>query len=161
MIEETAIVVAHEPGLAWVETPRRNACGTCGQGKDCGAALLGRLFTRGANQLALEDHLGVASGERVVIGIPDALLIRAALLAYLLPLLTLVLGAAWAQWLRLEDIGVALMGIAGLGAGIWLTGHLTGGAQGRQRYRPILLRREPASAPGRGVPVSAPTRTIH
>ncbi|MBP6808026.1 MAG: SoxR reducing system RseC family protein [Chromatiaceae bacterium] len=145
MIEETAIVVAHEPGIAWVETRRRNACGACSQSAGCGSALLSRLFAPGANRLALEDGLGVAIGERVVIGIPDDLLVRAALIAYLLPLLTLVMGAVLADGWQLAEIEVALASIAGLGAGLWLTGHLTGGARGRQRYRPILLRREPAT----------------
>ena len=80
-----------------------------------------------------------------MLGIPDSLLVRAALIAYLLPLLTLVMGAVLAEGWQLAEIEVALTGIAGLGAGIWLTGHLTGGAKGRQRYRPILLRREPAT----------------
>ncbi len=147
MIEETAVVVAQEPGIAWVETRRRNACGACSQSAGCGSALLSRLFAPGADRLALEDGLGVAIGERVVIGIPDGLLVRASLIAYLLPLLTLVMGAVLAEWWQLAEIEVALTGIAGLGAGIWLTGHLTGGAKGRQRYRPILLRREPATLP--------------
>ncbi len=146
MIEEFAIVVAHEPGIAWVETSHRNACGTCDQSAGCGNALLGGLFTLGANRLALEDRLGIAIGERVVIGIPDTLLVRAAVIAYLIPLLTLVAGAGLAQWLQLAETGVALTGIVGLGAGIWLTGQLTGGAKGRQRYQPLLLRREPATA---------------
>lgn len=145
MMEETAVVVAQEPGIAWVETRRRNACGACNQSAGCGSALLSRLFAPGANRLALEDGLGVAIGEWVVIGIPDGLLVRAALIAYLLPLLTLVMGAVLADWWQLAEIEVALASIAGLGAGIWLTGHLTGGARGRQRYRPILLRREPAT----------------
>lgn len=156
MIEETAVVVAHEPGIAWVETSRRNACGACNQSADCGGALLSRLFAPGANRLALEDRLGVAIGERVVIGIPDSLLVRASLIAYLLPLLTLVLGAVLAEGWQLAEIEVALTGIAGLGVGIWLTGHLTGGAQGRQRYRPLLLRREPATLPIHCAPGTAP-----
>ncbi len=136
MIEETAVVVAHEPGIAWVETSRRNACGACSQSAGCGSALLSRLFAPGANRLALEDRLGVAIGERVVIGIPDGLLVRASLIAYLLPLLTLVMGAVLAEWWQLAEIEVALTGIAGLGVGIWLTGHLTGGAQGAPALPP-------------------------
>jgi hypothetical protein len=34
-----------------------------------------------------------------------------------------------------------LVGIAGLGMGLWLSGRLTGGQSARGRYRPILVRR--------------------
>jgi hypothetical protein len=53
-------------------------------------------------------------------------------------------GTAWvgaaglADWLRLSDVMVASIGIAGLGAGLWLTG----GAKARARHRPMVLRRE-------------------
>jgi sigma-E factor negative regulatory protein RseC len=143
MIEETATVVARDGGLAWVQTNRRSACSACGQGAGCATSVLGRLLTPGArNQLAVEDGVGVRVGDRVVIGIPDRLLVRASVAAYLLPLAALVAAAAIAEWLRAPELTVAAAGIAGLGAGLWLTGRLTGGAEAHRRYRPVLLRRE-------------------
>jgi hypothetical protein len=94
------------------------------------------------NRLAVEDHLGVAVNERVVIGIPDGLLVRASVAAYGLPLIALVTAAGIAEWLRAPELAVAAAGVAGLAAGLWLTGRLTGGSVARRRYQPVLLRRE-------------------
>ena len=160
MMEEQGTVVAREDGTVWVETTRRSACHGCGQGAGCGTSLFGRLFSSRPNVLALDDFLGVDVGERVVIGIPDTLLVRASLAAYALPLVTLIAAAGMAEWLGAGDLVVALAGIAGLVAGLLLTGRLTGGADARDHYRPVLLRRlgvgvqpipfEPFRQPGAG-----------
>lgn len=143
MIEELATVVAREGGLAWVQTHRRSACSACGHGDGCVTSVLGRLLSPGAaNRLAVQDGLGVHLGDRVVIGIPDGLLVRASLAAYLLPLAALVAAAGIAEWLRAPELAVAAAGVAGLAAGLWLTGRLTGGSSASSRYQPVLLRRE-------------------
>ena len=142
MIEESATVVASAEGTAWVETVRRSACSSCGEGGACGSAVLGRLFAPGSNRLAVADDLDLQVGDRVVIGIPDSLLVRASLAAYLFPLAALVGAAGLADWLGLGDVLVALIGVAGLGVGLWLTGVFTGGTKARERYRPVVLRRE-------------------
>jgi len=141
MMEEQGTVVAREDGTVWVETSRRSACHGCGQSAGCGTSLFGRLFSSSPNVLVLDDPLGVDIGDRVVIGIPDTLLVRASLAAYVLPLVTLIAAAGMAEWLGAADLVVALAGIVGLGAGLLLTGRLTGGADARDRYRPVLLRR--------------------
>jgi sigma-E factor negative regulatory protein RseC len=141
MIEETATVVALGPGIAWVEATRRSACSACGQGASCGTGRLAQVFGARSNRLAVADPLGLALGERVAIGIPDGLLVRASLAAYLLPLVGLVAGAGLAEWAGRSEPLVALAGLLGLAAGLLLTGLLTGGAQGRARYRPLILRR--------------------
>jgi sigma-E factor negative regulatory protein RseC len=143
MIEESATVVSRDGGLAWVETSRRSACGGCGHGRGCPSSVLGRLLTPDAsNRLAVADDLGVHVGDRVVIGIPDRLLVRASAAAYLLPLAALVAAAGIAESLRAPELGVAAAGIAGLAVGLRLTGRLTGGAAARRRYQPVLLRLE-------------------
>jgi sigma-E factor negative regulatory protein RseC len=146
MMEEQARVVARDGDFLWVETVRRGACGGCGESAGCGASILGQLVSGRANRLALEDTLGLAVGERVVVAIPDDLLVRASLAAYLLPLVGLVAAAGVAQWLGLTDVLVALVGVSGLGLGLLATGAITGGAVARKRYRPLLLRRLPPTA---------------
>ncbi|MBK1719905.1 SoxR reducing system RseC family protein [Thiocystis violacea] len=141
VIEETVTVVAVADGHAWVEANRRSACGHCGRAESCGTGTLAKLFRHGPHRLRIADPVGLREGERVTIGISADTLIRASLTAYLLPLATLVaaagLGTAWG----LPEGAVALFGIAGLGAGLWLGGALTGGVAGRDLYRPTLARR--------------------
>ncbi|WP_295401607.1 SoxR reducing system RseC family protein [uncultured Thiocystis sp.] len=140
MIEEVASVVAVDEGGAWVETRRRSACGHCESAATCGTSALAKLFGEGRNRLRIDDPMGLRPGDRVVIGIPDGTLVRASLIAYLLPLIALAAAAGIGTALHLPEGAVALLGLAGLGSGLWLGGRITGGAAGRERYRPRLIR---------------------
>jgi sigma-E factor negative regulatory protein RseC len=142
MIEAGATVVGRGPGMVEVETVRRSACSGCASSVGCAPALLGGLFAPGVQRFTAEDPVGAAIGERVLIGIPDGLLVRASLAAYLLPLGALVVAAAIAQSQQVPEPLVAAAGIAGLGAGLWLIGRWTGGSAARRRFRPVVLRRE-------------------
>jgi sigma-E factor negative regulatory protein RseC len=141
MIETSATVVDLGPGVAWVETVRQSACGHCEGAGSCGTSVLAKLFGPSRSRLQIDDPQGLRVGEQVVIGIPDGTLVRASFVAYLLPLLFLVATAGLATSLRVGEGTVALVGIAGLGMGLWLSGRLTGGQSARGRYRPILVRR--------------------
>ena len=143
VIEQDARVVSVEIGFAWVETARRSSCSGCSGSSGCGTSVVAELLGERASRLKVSDGIGVEVGDRVVIGIADAAFTRASLLAYLLPLLMLMLAALAAQTLGVEDESVALIGILGLVLGLAVAGHLTGGASARERYRPALLRRLP------------------
>jgi len=142
VIEQDASVIAVADGAALVEVPRRSSCSGCGHGSSCGTATVAKLFGQGsATRLRVVDHLGLAAGERVVIGIRSPLLVRASLSAYLLPLLALVGAAGGADAAGLGDMAGAASGFGGLLAGLWLAGLITGGGGARARFRPLLLRR--------------------
>ncbi|NEV61695.1 SoxR reducing system RseC family protein [Thiorhodococcus minor] len=147
VIEETATVVAVEDGFAWVEADRRSACGHCGSADACGTGTLAKLFRQDRTRLRIHDPMGLHAGERVTIAVEGGTLLRASFTAYMLPLVALVAAAGLATVLHLEEGPVALAGLAGLGAGLWLSGRLTGGTQGRDRYRPTLVGRASFSAP--------------
>ena len=89
----------------------------------------------------MDDHLGLRVGELVVIGIPEGVLTRAAVLAYLFPPAALVLAAGSAGSLGAGDLGSAFAGVLGLVLGLLATRAMTGGTAGRGRYRPVLVRR--------------------
>lgn len=148
MIEQRATVVGLDPGIVWVETARRSACGGCALGdgpgaRSCPSPLLARLFRPETHRFAADDPWGSAIGDQVVVGIPDRLLLRAALAAYGLPLVALVAAAALAQSLQVPDVLVATAGITGLCGSLWLTSRLTGGREAHRRYRPLVVRRGP------------------
>ena len=141
LVEERARVVALGPGLAWVETERRSACGSCPSSTGCATPVLGRLAGSGTSRLQVDDHLGLRVGDLVVIGIPEDVLTRAAVLAYLLPPAALVLAAGSAGSLGAGDLGSAFAGVLGLVLGLLATRAMTGGTAGQGRYRPVLVRR--------------------
>jgi sigma-E factor negative regulatory protein RseC len=154
VIEENARVLFVESGFAWVETARRSSCSSCSVSSGCGTSVVAKLFGERTNRLRVSDGIGVAVGDRVVIGIADAALIRASVLAYLLPLVALMSTAFAAQAAWAEDGVVAMFGILGLLAGLWLTGLLTGTKSARERFGPVLLHRlDP-----QGIRVEGPTR---
>lgn len=141
MIEEQARVLVVGNGFALVETSSGSACGGCSSSSGCGTSLVAKLFGERANRLQVSDAIGVAVGDLVVIGISDGTLIRASLLAYLWPLIALTLAAFLAQSAGASEGLSALVGVLGLGVGLWTTGRVTGGEAGRMRYRPAILRR--------------------
>jgi sigma-E factor negative regulatory protein RseC len=152
MIEQDARVVAVADGLAWVETRRASACGTCSASGGCGTSVGAKLLGEGPNRFAVIDPIGVAAGDPVVIGIGESALTRAALLAYLLPLAVLMGAAFLAEKAGGGDGLTALCGLAGLAVGVWGTGWLVRRKDAQMRYRPVLLRRR---APFR-IPVAGP-----
>jgi len=141
VIEEQAHVLAIAPGRAWVQTIRRSACGSCGTSSACGTATVAKLFSERTNHLEVVDRIGVAIGDQVVIGISDGTLTRASLLAYLLPLVALMLAAFAARSAGMSEEAGALIGILGLCTGLWVAERLARGAPGRGRFQPVLLRR--------------------
>lgn len=141
MIEETATVVRLEQGAAWVSIKTRSACGHCGSSTDCGTAMVSQLFGEKENQLRIDNSLEVQVGDRVVIGVPNTMLLKASILAYMLPLIALIVVVGLGRWIGLgEDLSTAL-GFVGLGLGLWVTNRITGGAQGRKAFCPVMLRR--------------------
>lgn len=141
MIETQATVVAVEPGFAWVESERRSGCSHCESGSSCGVSSLGKLFGVRRNRMRLADPIGVQAGDAVLIGLSEQHLLRAAALAYMLPLLTmLAVGLLSAQlgYSQIMTVPASLLGLAG---GLWLArqrSHRTAAGEG---YNPVLLRR--------------------
>jgi sigma-E factor negative regulatory protein RseC len=122
-----------------VELPRRSACGGCAQSAGCGTAALAGLFSEKSQHVELELEMAerwktsVApepwrAGDAIWLGIDPRALLGAAVLAYLMPVILMLvgalLGAAWGT----EVASVLLAGIgllAGLGLGRrWLHGRV-------------------------------------
>jgi sigma-E factor negative regulatory protein RseC len=147
MIEQQATVIAVADGSALLEVQRQNSCSACQVGERCGTSVVAKLFGNGnATRLRVADPIGLAPGEQVVVGIHGPLLVRASLVAYLLPLLACIGAAGAAEQLALGDTLGVLGGLAGLLFGLWLAGLITGGTGAKARFRPLLLRRVPATA---------------
>jgi sigma-E factor negative regulatory protein RseC len=152
MIEEKGYVVGTAKGLAVVEAVRRSTCGQCSASGGCGTSLLDRFLGRRPLRLEVENSLGVVDGETVVVGVPEAALLRAAAAAYLGPLLGLIGGAMIGRhWPLIGPSGATeLASILGGAAGLFLALHLVARYSRRlasdSRFRPVLLRRDGGAA---------------
>jgi sigma-E factor negative regulatory protein RseC len=140
MIEETGRVVAMDPGLAWVETMRQSACDSCSAKSGCGHSTLAKLGQNSVHMQALCD-IDVTIGDQVVVGVPEDIMVKSSLLAYLMPLLVMMTGVLVADSLWGHDLLTALAGIGGLALGfVGLRWHFNRN-QHDERYQPVVLRR--------------------
>jgi sigma-E factor negative regulatory protein RseC len=137
VIEEQGRVVAVEPGAVWVETVRHTACQSCAASKGCGHALLDsqRAGARARVRALTADSYRL--DDLVIVGIPEGLLMRGAIMVYLLPLLMLFAGALLGQQFGgfVAD-PAAVGGLAGLAGGFFIN-----------RWYSVRHRRDPAMHP--------------
>lgn len=122
MIEAFARVVSVEDGMAWLEPEPKTSCGGC-TSLACGAGnLSSRIMAR---RFSFTNDEKLAVGERVVVGVRESALLKAALTAYAIPLITMFVSAIVAQSTMGRDgitlaasvLGLALgLGFARLGA---------------------------------------------
>jgi sigma-E factor negative regulatory protein RseC len=152
VIEESALVVASDAEIAEVEVQRRSTCGSCTARGACGTSLLDRLLGRRPLRMVLSNAIGAAPGERVVIGVSEQALLRAALAAYLLPLLGLIVGAVAGTALASLSDATAdasewasiVGGVSGLLAALRWLQRFGARTAADPRYRAVLLRRDSA-----------------
>jgi len=102
---ETGRVVAVEAagGALWVETIRQSTCGSCAANKGCGHGLLNRIADGRTGYVRVLSGR-VAAGDctiddQVRISIPEQVILRGSLLVYMVPLLCMLGGAAFANGL--------------------------------------------------------------
>jgi sigma-E factor negative regulatory protein RseC len=142
MVEEQAVVVGLEDGMAMLEVVRRKPCGLCGQTRGCGVSLWGRLFRHRPHVFKAQNRINADVGDFVVVGVEEQALMRSALLVYGIPLLALLAGAVIAAlgWSGQGDTGTVIGAALGLVAGLlWVKGHTAGRALD-SRYQPVILR---------------------
>lgn len=149
MIEEQAIIIRIDGERAFLEVERSQPCGMCGATRGCGISMWGRIFGRRQGTFSAINSLKLGVGERVIIGVEESALLSSSLMAYILPLLMLCLGA-WLVPLLLNVAPLAratsdfhaFVGAAmGLAGGLLLVKLLTSSKRTMGRYQPVMLRR--------------------
>ena len=145
MLEQSATVVDVIDGRVIIEVLPESTCGSCAVKQGCGTAVLSGSVGRKLIRIELEDTLGTAAGERVVLGIPEDAIVKGSLLMYLVPLLLMFLCALITDNLLpandpLRDLKVAMAAATGLGASIFLGRRVIRPAG--SNYQPVLLRKD-------------------
>ncbi|MET0088882.1 MAG: SoxR reducing system RseC family protein [Candidatus Thiodiazotropha sp.] len=148
MIEENARVLRVEGGFAVVETQQRAACGSCQSSGSCSTSVLAGLFKRHDNQLRVLNTLDVRPGEQVIIGVQEQALVKLSLLAYLMPILSMIAGAIIVDFWSRDYLGAdgelpqIIGGLLGLAGGFWLLQRFSRNRQNDPNYQAVILRRE-------------------
>ncbi|MCB1687303.1 MAG: SoxR reducing system RseC family protein [Halioglobus sp.] len=155
MLTESGRVVGLESDGLWVETIRRSTCGTCSAQKGCGHGLLNRIAEgkRGYIRVLPGEHpvSHYKIDDQVLISIPEEVILRGSIIAYVLPLLTMLAGALMAvNWLPGSEDLLAVCGAAG---GLVLGYALV-------RWHGIRHRRDPDFQPVLLRVIAAPTDAV-
>lgn len=117
MMTESARVIAVEQDYLWVEAISRSACGNCQARAGCGQSLLSRWAEKTSYlkvSLGNRDPASFAVNDRVLLGIPEKVIVKSSLMLYCLPLVLLLAGALVGEWTgagEAASIAGALLGL--------------------------------------------------
>lgn len=145
MMSENGRIIAVEDQAVWVETIRQSTCQSCSAQKACGHGLLSKM--QSGHQVHVRVLPGVypledfSVGDQVSISVPERVVLQGALLVYLLPLLTLLLGAGLAESVLtgLPNDLAAFMGAAlGFSLGIALVKLCSRWQRHDTSYQPVV-----------------------
>jgi sigma-E factor negative regulatory protein RseC len=110
----SGVVSRVESGYAWVDVTVAQGCGRCHEPGGCGGVNIARPLAAASQTVRVRDEIGVRPGESVGLVVDDGTPLRAALLAYALPVVGVLLGAAAGTAVAPEGGSVDLT--AGIGA---------------------------------------------
>ena len=154
MIEETAKIVELEGEFAWVETQRQSACGACAVNKGCGTATIAKVLGKKRTRIRAINRLNAKLGDEVIIGIQEQALVRGSIAVYAVPLVLLLIGGMFGEWLGQGSDSEWLaifFGLLGLGAGFLWLAHFSRKARTSSSYQPEILRHHTSSYLHNGV----------
>ena len=153
MIAERAVVAEAGPGYAWLDIQRQSACGSCHASAGCGTAALAKVWGGKSTRVRAISELPLQAGDAVIVGLADGVLLRGALLAYLLPVVLLLTGAVLGEsaFAGAGEEPVILLGALGLGLGFLVVRLRSRRLRNDPRYQPVVLRRLLSEAASGGV----------
>ncbi len=132
MIEERAVILSLEnpsgdtsfDSTATLEIERKTACGLCGKTRGCGNSIWGKLFAHDSSAFKAQNRINAKVGDSVIVGINESALLKSAVLLYIVPLVTLFIGAILAAHFKQTDGSTLFGAIVGLVLGLlWVKGH--------------------------------------
>ena len=143
MIREPATVVSVSGSEIWVSCDAQQACPRCAEGRGCGGGLLGGLLRDRLRLVrAIGDAGNLASGDRVVIGLAETVLLKAAATMYLLPLAGVVIGALiGSQFAGAGEAGTIIGAVAGLATALVFVRRYGEGRVTDPAFHPRILGR--------------------
>ena len=115
-------------------------CHRCAAGKGCGAGLLGGSSASRSFDVDVPVGMQLGIGDEVTLTLSPRSLLRAAALAYGLPLLSLVMAAtiAWLAGAGPDSLVAVAMVIAGLAAGIFGSRHILSQGAACDQFVPTI-----------------------
>lgn len=121
MMEEMAKVLSNRTdGWVTVEVQVKNACNHCDNTESCGTSAVASAFSPKVQIFSIQSDKDYQAGQLLKLGLPESVILKAAALVYLLPLLGLFVGASLATlllpYLLAEVSDLHIMPVALFGA---------------------------------------------
>ena len=140
MITEVGQVAKVQPDLVWVRTIQSSACGACQAKSGCGQHVLSR-FVDSSRLIPLlpNKELTLREGQSVEIGIGENVVVVTSLIAYVLPIVLLVVGAAAGAGLGASDFWSVSGALFGLACGAFI-GRFTLRFLNPAWFNPVLIK---------------------
>ncbi|HZW25331.1 MAG TPA: SoxR reducing system RseC family protein [Gallionella sp.] len=120
MISAPVRVVSADNGVAQVAPTAQSGCGGCASKSSCGVSGLGKYFSHSRKAIAVQCDANVRAGDELQLQMSEGDLLKAGLLAYLLPTVMALVGAGIAAAAGLGDVGAVLGAANGMAAGFLL-----------------------------------------
>lgn len=134
MIAAPVRVVSADNGIVQVAPTAQSGCGGCASRSSCGLSGLGKYFSHNRKPIAVRCDANVRAGDELQLHMSEGDLLKAGLLAYLLPTVMALVGAGIAAAAGLGDVGAVLGAASGMAAG-FLLGRWSGWAPKMQVQR--------------------------
>ena len=155
MIEEVARVIEINADKAMLEVVKTSSCNSCNAKGACGTASLSQVFNFRAPALEVDNTLGAKSGDQVVVALPERSFLAGSFLLYILPLISMILAAAFVGWINgpqitannASELPQIVAGLLGLIGGLLLTRKLSDSlfeGSGRARLLRIVSSPQPS-----------------
>lgn len=141
-MEQEAVVARVAGKHAYLEVGG-GGCGHCHETGGCQSSILGRLFRSEPRQFRILNSIGAVPGDLVLVRVAEGAALRAAMLTYVLPVLSLLLGAIAGNAIgdgENGDVATALGALCGFAFGVLSTLTLRNTGIGRID-EPALVRR--------------------
>lgn len=146
MLETRAIIIHLDGAEAIVEARQGGGCGQCDSANGCAGGKVSKLFCSQPRQFRVRNDISARIGEEVQVSVADGVLLRSAVIMYMLPLLLLLagggLGSYWATDVASRDGYAAVGALLGLVAGFLLIKFASVRYRALSAAQPIIARCE-------------------
>ena len=147
MIEEQGQVIRTEGQFAWVRTQRKSTCGQCAAQKGCGTNVFSKVLGNKLVEFKAINKTNAMAGDQVILGLHESVLLKSAVLMYVLPLVSMFVFALLSSFIG-EALGVtvsqgwiSIFAVFGLLAGFVWVRYFMRNHQTDEKYHPTILRR--------------------
>lgn len=119
MMQEVAKVISWRSGWAVVEVEMKSACNHCDTQDSCGTSAVAKAFSAKKQTFSVPCEKECQPNDLLQLGLPESVILKAAALVYILPLVGLFIGALLAQF---------FVGLVGLESELFIIGFAVIGA---------------------------------